>query len=246
MKNHLQPRSVTFSENFQCKKLIIKFLYFDACKWGEAVNHCTKVFFFVSLKNVGNRTFQYDQSPLFFCAPFKIVVVVVVVVVVVGLVVWGRLGAASAVLETCVGQGRVPSPPPWMDPWVGALLTSISCTISSRFFVPFYKYFLFLSLSAFFTFVLSISCTIVIQFVFLLSNPCTISVWFISFLTGICCTISTYPTFYLHFYKYFPFPSLSTFYKFIGPRSDHSLRMSATHWMTDWGPCWKLPNVQNM
>ena len=88
---------------------------------------------------MGKKTFQYDQSPFSFCAPFEIVVVVVVVVVV-GLVVWGRLGAASAVLETCVGQGRVPSPPPWMDPWVGALLTSISCTISSRFF-PFFQVF---------------------------------------------------------------------------------------------------------
>ena len=141
---------------------------------GRSSNHCTKFFFFVSLKNVGNRTFQYDQSPLFFCAPFKIVVVVVVVVVV-GLVVWGRLGAASAVLETCVGQGRVPSPPPWMDPWVGALLTSISCTISSRFFPLFtsisYSHLCQLSLP-----LISISCTIVIQFVFLLSSPCTISI----------------------------------------------------------------------
>ena len=27
---------------------------------------------------------------------------------------------------------------------------------------------------------------------------------------------------------------------FIGPRSDHSLPMSLTHWLTNWRPCWKL------
>ena len=166
-----------------------------------------KSFLFLYLwKMWEKKTFQYDQSPLSFCAPFEIVVVVVVVVVV-GLVVWGRLGAASAVLETCVGQGRVPSPPPWMDPWVGALLTSISCTISSRFFL------LFTSISCshlcqHYLPLLCISCTILIQFAFLLSNPCTISIWFISFLTSICCTrLNTYPTcFFFSFLQVFPVP----------------------------------------
>ena len=27
---------------------------------------------------------------------------------------------------------------------------------------------------------------------------------------------------------------------FIGPRSDHSLPMSVTNWLTDWRPCWRL------
>ena len=27
---------------------------------------------------------------------------------------------------------------------------------------------------------------------------------------------------------------------FIGPRSDHSLPMSVTNWLTNWRPCWKL------
>ena len=27
---------------------------------------------------------------------------------------------------------------------------------------------------------------------------------------------------------------------FIGPRSDHSLPMSVTHWLTNWRPCWRL------
>ena len=80
--------------------------------------------FFVSLRNVGKKTFQYNKSPLFFCAPFKIVVVVVVVVV--GLVVWGRLGAASAVLETC-GAGQ------------GALTTTLDGSMGGR---TFDKYFL--------------------------------------------------------------------------------------------------------
>ena len=115
-----------FSRNCQCESSSLEIFHFGVCKLGEAVNHFTlKVFFLVSLKNVGKKTSQYDQSPLFFCAPFKIVVVVVVVVVV-GLVVWGRLGAASAVLETC-GAGQ------------GALTTTLDGSMGGR---TFDKYFL--------------------------------------------------------------------------------------------------------
>ena len=70
-----------FQEIINVKSPSLEIFHFGVCKWGEAVNHFILNFsLFVSLKNVGEKTFQYDQSPFFFCAPFKIVVVVVVVV----------------------------------------------------------------------------------------------------------------------------------------------------------------------